>query len=56
MEVKEEYKRYFTKDGKMEKTHSKCFFHSEMVNWKKKKNITQQMFFTGNSNSKCFLQ
>jgi hypothetical protein len=25
-EVKEEDKRYFTKDGKLEKTHSKCFF------------------------------
>jgi hypothetical protein len=23
--VKEEDKRYFTKDGKLEKTHSKCF-------------------------------
>jgi hypothetical protein len=44
-EVKEEDKRYFTKNGKLEKTsHSECFscemvivnvFYSEMVNWEK---------------------
>jgi hypothetical protein len=38
-EVKEEDKRYFTKDGKLEKTNTVNVFHSETVNWKKQDTV-----------------